>query len=72
MKFEDFIGQSFNLQFSAMEIVGLYSALLSQEDILDDNQARVLETVRKKLYANFSIEEFEILEHSYRDKSRGC
>jgi len=71
LKFEEFAAQDFQMRFSAMEIVGLYTALVSQEDTLDDSQLRVLEAVRKELYANFSIEEFELLEHSYRSKSRG-
>ncbi len=72
MKFEDFLEQNFPMQFTAMEIVGLYTVFLSHEDALDDIQLRVLEAVRKELYSKFSIEEFEILEHSYHNKSRGC
>ncbi len=72
MKFEDFLGQNIQMQFSAMEIVGLYTALLSQESTLDDSQSRVLEAVRKELYSQFSIEEFEQLENSYHSRSKGC
>lgn len=66
MRFEQFADEPQSLTLRGAELAGLYLALWTREDGLDGNQRSALEGIRALLYENFSIEEMEDLEQSYK------
>lgn len=59
LTYSEFCTTSFTTKFEGIEIVGLYTALLHDEEALNHNQLKTLDSLRTILYENLSIEELE-------------
>ncbi|HAE21559.1 MAG TPA: hypothetical protein DCG47_04440 [Spirochaetaceae bacterium] len=66
MRFEEFADRPHSITLRGAELAGLYLALWAQEATLDEYQRCALEGIREQLYENFTIEEMEDIEQSYR------
>ncbi len=61
MTFDSLLSAEFTASFRGDEIVGMFAALSSVEDGLDESQRKALERLRGILYEHLSIEELERL-----------
>ncbi len=68
MRFDQFADKPQSLSLRGAELAGVYLALWAHEDSLDGYQRSALEGIRALLYENFSIEEMEGIEQSYKHR----
>lgn len=65
MTFEQYANRRESMDFKGDEIIGIYLALVDQEDSLDRFQLTALERLRSSLYGNLSVAQMEDLVESY-------
>jgi hypothetical protein len=68
LTFDEFRSADFETTFKGNEVVGLYLALSRDEEGLDLNQRKTLESLRAVLYENLSIEELEDIASVYSSR----
>lgn len=71
MTFDELYASRSSVSLAGSEIVGLYVALLRNEDDLDLNQRAALEHLRAILYGSLSIEDLEELQKMYASRLSG-
>ena len=65
MTFDELYTATSSVSLSGSEVVGLYVALLRNEEDLDLNQRVSLERLRSILYESLSVEDLEELQKMY-------
>ena len=71
MTFDELYTATSSVPLSGSEVVGLYIALLRNEEDLDPNQRASLERLRSILYESLSVEDLEELQKMYASRMAG-
>lgn len=59
MKYDTFLASSFELSLNGSQIAALFSQMIKNESMLEDEQLKILNIFRMVLYEHLSIEEVE-------------
>ena len=71
MTFDELYASKSSVSLAGSEVVGLYVALLRNEEDLDLNQRTALERLRSILYGSLSVEDLEELQGMYASRLSG-